>query len=80
MSPLPLDSILVALINESALANAPAHRRAARIILEWLRTSRSLDGLSEGVISADLQGDVREHVRCLIEQHGLGRDAITAQH
>ena len=80
MSPLPLDSILVALINESALANAPAHRRAARLILEWLRTSRSLDGLSDGLIAADLQGEVREHVRCLIEQHGLGREAAAGQH
>ncbi len=77
---MPLDSILVALINESALANAPAHRRAARIILEWLRRSRSLEGRSEGVISADVQGDVREHVRYLIEQHGLGREAAAGQH
>ncbi len=72
----PLDSILVALINEAALANAPAHRRAARIVLEWIRCSRGGGGPPDGLSSADVPRDVREHVRHLIEHHGLGLTAV----
>ena len=67
---MPSDSDLLDLIEESVLAQSPARRRAAKLILEALWGRKTLDGLNERIFSLDLAQEIREQADSILAKLG----------